>query len=73
MIVRTCIFAVFFLFSSVFADDHKDQVLRDMAIGMEGLQNVANDPAQLAMLMQDLQVRFLRWMFRMTYADVDGI
>jgi hypothetical protein len=39
---------------SAFADDES---LRDLQIGMQGLKEAAQNPALLAQLMQDLQVR----------------
>jgi hypothetical protein len=39
---------------TVFADD---EALRDLHIGMQGLKEAAQNPALLAQLMQDLQVR----------------
>lgn len=39
------------------AQDKKKDALRDMQIGMEGLQMAGEDPAMLAQLMQDMQVR----------------
>ena len=40
---------------SVFADN--EDALRDLQIGMAGLQEASRNPAMLAQLMQDLQVR----------------
>jgi len=41
------------------AQDGND-ALRDMQIGMQGLMEAQKDPAMLAQLMQDLQVRFVQ-------------
>jgi predicted Zn-dependent protease len=38
------------------AQDRKE-ALKDMHIGMAGLQEAGNDPAMMAQLMQDMQVR----------------
>jgi hypothetical protein len=43
--------------SFVGAADDSDNALRDLQIGLEGLQAASKDPAMLAQLMQDLQVR----------------
>lgn len=40
--------------------DDQQQALRDMQIGMEGLFRASKDPAMLAQLMEDLQVRMPR-------------
>jgi hypothetical protein len=43
--------------SIVSAQNAAEDALRDMQIGMQGLQAAASDPAMMAQLMADLQVR----------------
>jgi redox-regulated HSP33 family molecular chaperone len=38
---------------------NRENALKDMHIGMQGLQQAGEDPAMLAQLMQDMQVRRL--------------
>jgi predicted small secreted protein len=45
--------------SIVSAQNAAEDALRDMQIGMQGLQAAASDPAMMAQLMADLQVRNL--------------
>lgn len=43
--------------SIVSAQNAAEQALRDMQIGMQGLQAASSDPAMMAQLLADLQVR----------------
>jgi len=44
------------LFAPITAQDAGEDALKNMQLGMMGLQQAANDPVLLAQLMQDLQV-----------------
>lgn len=50
------------LSAPVLADDAKDDALRNMQIGMQGLKEAANNPQLLAQLMHDLQVCFISYL-----------
>jgi len=71
MIVRTlflCVAGAVALFAcAAAADDMKEDPLRDISIGMQGLEQAAQDPALMAQLLQDLQVR-LRYAMHRTSA-----
>jgi predicted small secreted protein len=55
---RRLVSIAFIAFSVVVsAQNGADEALRDMQIGMQGLQAAAKDPAMMAQLMADLQVR----------------
>ena len=45
------------LIQSVHSAEEKVDVLRSMQMGMQGLMQASQDPAVLAQLMQDIQVR----------------
>jgi hypothetical protein len=45
--------------ASIVSAQNAEDALRDMQIGMQGLQAAASDPAMMAQLMADLQVRNL--------------
>jgi hypothetical protein len=49
--------SILFLLWGASAQNAAEQALRDMHIGMQGLQQAASDPAMMAQLMADLQVR----------------
>ena len=60
MIVRTALFALFYVVLVAFAkaqDDEKTDPLRDVQIGMQGLMQASQDPTMMAQLLQDMQVR----------------
>ena len=61
MIFRKALFALIGLLSlstlGLAQDDAKAQALRDVQIGMQGLMQATEDPALLAQLMRDMQVR----------------
>jgi len=46
-----------FVTSAVAKKEEEDQALRDLQIGMAGLKEASNNPALLAQLMRDMQVR----------------
>ena len=55
-LVRTLLLACA-VASPVLAQDPKQDALRDLQVGMQGLKQAANDPELLATLMRDLAVR----------------
>ena len=44
------------LFAPAYAQDKEAEALRDLQLGLQGIQEAAKNPALLAQLMQDLQV-----------------
>ena len=44
-------------------EDATAQAIKDLKLGMAGLQEAASNPAVLAQLMQDLQVSLTVWIF----------
>lgn len=61
MMLRRLALSLLVLLSSgssiVSAQNAAEQALRDMQIGMQGLQAASSDPAMMAQLLADLQVR----------------
>jgi hypothetical protein len=45
------------LFAPVSAQNKEGDAMRDLQLGLQGIQEAAKNPALLAQLMQDLQVR----------------
>lgn len=52
----TLAFSVLF-FAPVSAQDKEADAMRDLQLGLQGIQEAAKNPALLAQLMHDLQVR----------------
>lgn len=57
MMVRSFLVGLTVMAGVATAQDAAAEALRDMQIGMQGLKQAGSDPALLAQLMQDLQVR----------------
>jgi len=61
MIVRTFLLslvcALALAVATVRADDEQHDPLRDVQVGMQGLMQASQDPALMAQLVQDMQVR----------------
>jgi hypothetical protein len=57
ILLRRILPSILLLLWGASAQNAAEQALRDMQIGMQGLHQAASDPAMMAQLMADMQVR----------------
>ena len=57
LFLKALLFAAMLMLTFAAKVDEKEQAANDFYMGMAGLKEAASNPAMLAQLMQDLQVR----------------